>query len=33
VDPASLGRLDLAPATSKLLPMFLESEAYARLTS
>jgi 8-oxo-dGTP diphosphatase len=31
VDPTSLGGLDLAPATSKLLPMFLESEAYTRL--
>ena len=31
VDPSSLGGLDLAPATSKLLPMFLESEVYARL--
>jgi 8-oxo-dGTP pyrophosphatase MutT (NUDIX family) len=31
VDPSSLGGLDLAPATSKLLPMFLESEAYTRL--
>ena len=31
VDPASLGGLDLAPATAKLLPMFLESDAYARL--
>lgn len=33
VDPASLGSLDLAPATSHLLPMFLGSEAYARLTT
>lgn len=33
VDPARLGELDLAPATSKLLPLFLESEAYARLAS
>jgi len=31
VDPASLGGLDLAPATSRLLPMFLESEVYAQL--
>jgi 8-oxo-dGTP pyrophosphatase MutT (NUDIX family) len=31
VDPASLGRLDLAPATAHLLPMFLGSEVYTRL--
>jgi hypothetical protein len=33
VDPATLEALDLAPATRQLLPMFLESPAYARLTS
>jgi 8-oxo-dGTP pyrophosphatase MutT (NUDIX family) len=33
VDPATLETLDLAPATRQLLPMFLESPAYARLTS
>lgn len=31
VDPASLDELDLAPATAKLLPMFLGSEVYAQL--
>ena len=33
VDPTTLGTLDLAPATQQLLPMFLESDAYARLTA
>ncbi len=33
VDPTTLGTLDLAPATQHLLPMFLESDAYARLTA
>lgn len=33
VDPATFDSLDLAPATAHLLPMFLESDAYARLTS
>jgi 8-oxo-dGTP pyrophosphatase MutT (NUDIX family) len=33
VDPATLETLDLAPATRQLLPMFLESSAYARLTA
>lgn len=33
VDPATVGELDLAPATAHLLPMFLGSEVYARLTA
>ena len=33
VDPATLGSLDLATATSQLLPMFLESEIYTRLAA
>jgi 8-oxo-dGTP diphosphatase len=33
VDPATLGSLELAPATAHLLPMFLESPVYARLTA
>jgi 8-oxo-dGTP pyrophosphatase MutT (NUDIX family) len=33
VDPATIGSLDLAPATAHLLPMFLESELFARLRS
>lgn len=33
VDPATIDGLDLAPATAHLLPMFLGSDAYARLTA
>ena len=33
VDPATFDTLDLAPATAHLLPMFLGSEACARLTA
>lgn len=32
VDPATVGELDLAPATAHLLPMFLGSDVYARLS-
>lgn len=33
VDPATVETLDLAPSTEHLLPMFLGSEAFARLTA
>jgi 8-oxo-dGTP pyrophosphatase MutT (NUDIX family) len=33
VDPATFETLDLAPATGHLLPMFLASDAFARLTA
>jgi 8-oxo-dGTP diphosphatase len=33
VDPARIDELDVAPGASYLLPRFLESEAYARLTA
>jgi 8-oxo-dGTP pyrophosphatase MutT (NUDIX family) len=33
VDPATLGTLDLAAASGHLLPMFLGSEAYTRLSA